>query len=487
MLMKLKAYLLGKENSNMYEAVIGIEVHVELKTKTKMFSGSPLLYGAPANTAVNEIDLAYPGSLPQVNKKAVEQGVILSKALNCEIDPVLRFDRKNYFYSDLPKGYQITQQYYPLGKNGLFDILSQDKKMSVRINRLHLEEDTAKQFHEPERTLIDFNRAGTPLVEIVTEADFRTGKEAADYVEHLRLLVVHLGVSDGKMAEGSLRCDVNISLRPVGQEKFGTKVEIKNLNSLTNVEKAIEYERVRQAEILDAKKEVIQETRRFDESSQTTISMRAKDDVVNYRYFRDPNIPAIRIADETLAQELIELPVAKVLRYCEDYKLSMYDAQVLIQNKELTEYFDLLTQESKEYKLMVNWLTQDILSVFDQKADKTMSEWIKPQHFLEFIQAISSKTISSKQAKKVFEALLAGKAPNKFIKDNKMVQISDEDILGTWIKEVLDKNPQVIEDYRKGLDKSMGFVVGQVMKLSKGQANPQVTNKLVATILAEMA
>ena len=471
----------------MYEAVIGIEVHCELKTKTKMFSGSPLLYGAPANTAVNEIDLAYPGTLPQVNKKAVEQAVVLSKALNCELDPVLRFDRKNYFYSDLPKGYQITQQYYPLGSKGLFDILHNDEKMSVRINRLHLEEDTAKQFHEADRSLIDFNRAGTPLVEIVTEADFRTGKEAADYVEALRLLVVHLGVSDGKMAEGSLRCDVNISLRPVGQEEFGTKVEVKNLNSLTNIEKSIEYERKRQKEILDSNELVVQETRRFDEASQKTVSMRSKDDVVNYRYFRDPNIPAIRIDDKVLAQDLMELPVAKVLRYHEDFKLSMYDAQVLVQNVELTNYFDLMSERSKEYKLIVNWLTQDIMAVFDQKGDKPMSEWIKPEHFLEFIEAIASKTISSKQAKKVFTGLLDGKSPKKFIKDNKMVQISDESVLSDWINGVLEENPQVLEDYRKGLDKSMGFVVGQVMKLSRGQANPQVTNKLVAKILAELA
>ena len=471
----------------MYEAVIGIEVHCELISKTKMFSGSPLLYGADANTAVNEIDLAYPGTLPQVNKKAVEQAVLLAQALNCELDPILKFDRKNYFYSDLPKGYQITQQYYPLGKNGLFDILHENETMQVRINRLHLEEDTAKQFHEVNRTLIDFNRAGTPLVEIVTEADFRTGKEAADYVDNLRLLVVHLGVSDGKMAEGSLRCDVNISLRPKGQEKFGTKVEIKNLNSLSNVEKSIEFERKRQKAILLSGQEVQQETRRFDEASGETVNMRTKDDVVNYRYFREPNIPAIRIAEEVLNQRLIELPVAKIMRYHKDLNLSMYDAKVLVHNKELSNYFDSVSQETQEYKLMVNWLTQDILAVFDQKGDKSMVEWIKPAHFLELIEAVSSKTISSKQAKKVFTGLIEGISPNKFIKDNKMVQISDEEVLGDWIRGILKENPQVIEDYRKGLDKSMGFVVGQVMKLSLGQANPQVTNMLVAKILAELA
>lgn len=477
----------GKVVFSMYEAVIGIEVHCELKTNTKMFSASPLRYGVEPNTVLNEVDLAYPGTLPQVNMKAVEHGLVLAKALNCEIDPLMKFDRKNYFYSDLPKGYQITQQYYPLGKDGKFDILLDEERKTVRINRLHLEEDTAKQFHESDKTLIDFNRAGTPLVEIVTEADFRSGKEAAAYVENLRLLVVHLGVSDGKMAEGSLRCDVNISLRPKGQEKFGTKVEIKNLNSINNIEKAIEYEITRQEEILTNNQEVVQETRRFDESNQTTVLMRTKDDVVDYRYFRDPNIPAIRISDELLGIELKELPVDKVFRYKNDYDLSMYDAQVLVNNKEISEYFDIMCGLSSDYKLMVNWLTQDILAVFDQKGDRTMEEWIKPAYFKEFIDAIASKTISSKQAKKVFTGLLDGVSPKKYIKDNNMVQISDEKVLTDWIMGVLDENPQVIEDYRNGLDKSMKFVVGQVMKLSKGQANPQFTNILVKQILAKLA
>ncbi|CAM3592603.1 Asp-tRNA(Asn)/Glu-tRNA(Gln) amidotransferase subunit GatB [Erysipelothrix urinaevulpis] len=471
----------------MYEAVIGIEVHCELLTNTKMFSASPLRYGVEPNTAINEVDLAYPGTLPQVNAQAVKQAVLLTKALNCTLDPVLRFDRKNYFYSDLPKGYQITQQYYPLGKDGLFPIMVADQVMDVRINRLHLEEDTAKQFHEIDKTLIDFNRAGTPLVEIVTEADFRSGQQAAAYVENLRLLVVHLGVSNGKMAEGSLRCDVNISLRPKGQEKFGTKVEIKNLNSINNIEKAIEYEIKRQTEILDNKEAVVQQTRRFDEASQTTVLMRTKDDVVDYRYFRDPNIPAIKIHDDILNAELIELPLTKMKRYQSEYNLSAYDAKVLVNNPEISQYFDALTSKSSEYKLMVNWLTQDLLAVFDQKEDKSMTEWITPDYFVQFIDAISSKTISSKQAKKVFTGLLEGIEPKKYIKDNKMVQISDEKVLTEWIMDVLENNPQVLDDYRNGLDKSMKFVVGQVMKLSKGQANPQFTNMLVEQILAKLA
>lgn len=467
----------------MFEAVIGIEIHCELKTTTKMFSGAPLLYGAAPNTAINEIDLAYPGTLPSVNKKAVEYGVTLAKALNCEIDPVLRFDRKNYFYSDLAKGYQITQQYYPLGKDGTFEIMLDDEIYPVRINRLHLEEDTAKQFHTEKGSLIDFNRAGTPLVEVVTEADFRNGKQAAAYVDAFRLLVVHMGISDAVMAEGSLRCDVNISLRPKGQEKFGTKVEVKNLNSISNIEKAINYEIKRQTEILENNEAVIMQTRRFDEATETTVAMRSKDESVDYRYFRDANIPAIRIPQEIIAAAIPERPVDRVNRYVNDYKLSVYDAKVLVQNKEMAEYFDAVTQNSTAYKLIVNWLTQDIASVIDQKGDRDFAEWIKPEYFLELIEALEKNIISSKQAKKVFAALLEGKSPKQFIKDENMVQISDEQTITDWIESILADNPQVVEDYKNGLNKSMGFVVGQVMKLSKGQANPKITSQLVKTIL----
>ena len=467
----------------MYEAVIGIEIHCELKTNTKMFSGAPLVYGAEPNTAINEIDFAYPGTLPSVNKKAVEYGVILAKALKCEVDPVLRFDRKNYFYSDLAKGYQITQQYYPLGKNGTFEVMLDNEIYPVRINRLHLEEDTAKQFHSDKGSLIDFNRAGTPLVEVVTEADFRNGKQAAAYVDAFRLLVVHMGISDAVMAEGSLRCDINISLRPKGQKAFGTKVEVKNLNSISNIEKAIEYEIKRQTELLDNNENIMMQTRRFDEASETTVAMRSKDDSVDYRYFRDANIPAIRIPNDILEKEIPERPVDRVKRYQTDYDLSAYDAKVLVQNKEMSDYFDLVTKDSSAYKLIVNWLTQDIASVIDQKGDITFEEWIKPKYFLELINALEKNVISSKQAKKVFAALLEGKSPNKFIKDENMVQISDENTITAWIEEILETNPQVIEDYKNGLNKSMGFVVGQVMKKSKGQANPQITSQLVKTIL----
>lgn len=470
-----------------YEAVIGIEIHCELKTNTKMFSGAPVSYGARPNTAINEIDISMPGTLPQVNKRAVEFGVLLSKALKCDIDPLVRFDRKNYFYSDLPKGYQITQNFHPLGAHGSMDVLVGDTLKTIRINRLHMEEDTAKQFHEGEATLIDFNRAGTPLLEIVTEADIRTGEEAAAYVEALRMMVVYLGVSDGRMDEGSLRCDVNISVRPIGQEKFGNKVEVKNLNSISNIQKSIEFEKQRQIELIEKGETIVTETRRFDEKLQETVSMRSKESAVDYRYFVEPNIMPIRLPQSILDIEVPELPNEKILRYQDEYGLSFYDASVLVKNQELCAYFESLVNQSQEYKLIVNWLTQDVIASLDKKGQSSMEAWISPSNFIDFISAIASNTISSKQAKVVFSKMVEGKSALDVIKEEGMVQISDESQLITWITEILDSKPSIVEDYRNGLDKSIKFVVGQVMKLSKGQANPKLTNELVLRELANRA
>lgn len=466
-----------------YEAVIGIEIHCELMTKTKMFSSAPLDYGATPNTAVNEIDLAMPGTLPSVNKQAVAYGLRLAQALHLEIDSLVRFDRKNYFYSDLPKGYQITQQFHPLGQHGYFDILVKDEVKRIRINRLHMEEDTAKQFHENDKTLIDLNRAGTPLLEIVTEADFATGEEAAAYVEGLRLLVVHMGISDGKMSEGSYRCDVNISIRPVGQEAFGTKVEIKNLNSISNVQKSIEFEIKRQTEVLNEGGSIIQETRRFDEKLQETVSMRVKETLVDYRYFAEPNIPPIRLSNEFMDQPVIELPLTRQLRYVEDYKLSMYDAGVLVKNLELSEYFEAICEKSHNAKAVVNWLTQDLLAHSDLKGERSYSEWISVDAMASLLEEIEKGTISSKQAKEVFEHVVLGKMPKDIIEELGMVQVSDIAQIESWVQSVLDENPQAIIDYKNGMKKSVGFVVGQVMKLSKGQVNPKLASQTVVRLL----
>lgn len=466
-----------------YEAVIGIEIHCELKTNTKMFSSAPLIYGARANTAVNEIDFAMPGTLPSVNKLAVAYGVQLSQALNLEIDPLVRFDRKNYFYSDLPKGYQITQQFYPLGQNGYFDIMVKDEIKRIRINRLHLEEDTAKQSHENEKTLIDFNRAGTPLLEIVTEADFTTGEEAAAYVEGLRLLVVHMGISDGRMSEGSYRCDVNISIRPKGQLEFGTKVEIKNLNSISNVQKSIDFEILRQTEVLNNGGSMIQETRRFDEKSQETVSMRIKETLVDYRYFAEPNIPPIRLSDDFLNRPTMELPLARLMRYVSDFGLSTYDAGVLSKDLELALYFEAICEKSHNPKAIVNWLTQDLLAHGDLRKGRAYSDWISVEAMVDLLAAIEQGMISSKQAKEVFEHVVLGKMPKAVIEELGMVQVSDLGQIETWVQSVLDANPQAIVDYKNGMKKSVGFVVGQVMKLSKGQVNPKLASETVIRLL----
>ncbi len=466
-----------------YEAVIGLEIHTELKTDTKMFSGSPNVYGAKPNRAINEIDLAHPGVMPSVNAKAIEYGVKIARALHCEIDPLLRFDRKGYYYSDLPKGYQITQEFYPLGKEGYLEFYVDEKVTRIGLERLHLEEDTAKQQHLEEKTLIDFNRAGTPLVEIVTKPEFKDGKEAASYVEAMRLLLIYLGVSDGKMAEGSLRCDVNISLREKGTTEFGTKVEIKNLNSISNIEKSIDYEIERQSALLDAKKEIVSETRRFDERANKTILMRAKDGVSDYRYIVDANIPPTRIPNAYLESELEETPFNRLNRFVEDFDLSFYDANVLVAQKEIADYFIEVLEHTDNTRLVLNWLTQELLSVYDQKGERALTEWIKVNYFVDFIKAVEAKEISTRQAKEVFTEMLKGKSPKKIIKDKGMVVVSDEETIAAWINQVLDENPRAIEDHRKGLPSAPKFVTGQVMRLSRGQANPQFTNKLVVELL----
>lgn len=466
-----------------YDTVIGIEIHCELKTHTKMFSSAPLVYGAQANTAVNEVDIALPGTLPSVNAQAVAYGVRLSQALNLEIDSLVRFDRKNYYYSDLPKGYQITQQFHPLGQHGFFDIQVGEDIKRIGINRLHMEEDTAKQFHEGDKTLIDFNRAGTPLLEIVTEADFTTGEEAAAYVEGLRLLVVHMGISDGKMAEGSYRCDVNISLKPKGQKEFGTKVEIKNLNSISNVQKSIEFEIKRQSAALDNGETLVQETRRFDESKQETVAMRTKETLVDYRYFTEPNIPPIRLSDDFLKQPVTELPLRRQLRYVESFGLSNYDAGVLVQDRELSDYFEAICEKSQNPKLVVNWLTQDMLAHSDKREGRAYSDWISVDAMVSLISFIEAGDISNKQAKEVFEHVVLGKQPKDIIESLGMKQVSDIGQIEAWVNQVLEANPQAIEDYKNGQKKSVGFVVGQVMKLSKGQVNPRLASETVLRLL----
>ena len=464
-----------------YEVIIGIEIHCELKTKTKMFSGAPVLFGAPANTCVNEIDLGHPGTMPCLNKQAVAMAVQACTALNMEIDPLVRFDRKNYYYTDLPKGFQITQQFYPIGRRGHVEIETENGPKVIRIERLHMEEDTAKQFHYDAGTLIDFNRAGTPLVEIVSEPVIRSGREAMAYVEKLRQTLYYLGVSDVKMEEGSMRCDVNISLRPVGTEKFGVKTEIKNLNSISNVQKAVEYEIERQTQILNEGGQVVQETRRFDEASRTTISMRKKEGAVDYKYFPEPNIFPIQLDPEWIRQlqaAMPEMPEVRQARYAE-LGLPENDIALLVANKELADYYDQVMKHTQHAKIAANWVIVELPAGLTKLNTKLAENPVAPQAMAELVNMIVGGEISGKQAKIVFEEVLQGKDPKQVAQEKGMKQLSDSSALIALINQVLDEQPQSITDYKNGKDRAVGFLVGQVMKKSKGQANPAMTNKLI--------
>lgn len=465
-----------------FEVIIGIEIHCELKTQTKMFSGARVSFAAQPNTCVNEIDLGHPGVLPALNQQGVAYALRACMAMNCEIDPLVRFDRKNYYYSDLPKGYQITQQFHPIGQHGYVEIDVDGVKKKVRINRIHMEEDTAKQTHTDEGTYIDFNRAGTPLIEIVTEADLRSGKEAAAYVEKLRLMLYYLGISDVRMEEGSLRCDVNISLRPWGVDYFGTKSEIKNLNSISNVQKAIESEIERQSKILLAGGQIEQATRRYDEATKSTVLMRKKEGTVDYKYFPEPNILPVRLGDDFLQQvreTLPELPEVREQKYQEVYGLSAYDASILVANKEVSDYYNKVVAHTNEYKLAANWVISEVNAMLNKEGIEIKDTKLNPVELATMITMIKDGEISGKQAKVVFEEIWNGKSTKEVIEEKGMKQVSDVSAIIAIINQVLDANGQSIEDFKNGKDRAVGFLVGQVMKASKGQANPAMTNKLL--------
>ena len=470
-----------------FEAVIGIEIHVEMKTKSKMFSSAPVLFGAEPNTLVQPLDIAFPGTMPVVNKQAVINAIRVSNALHMTIDDELWFDRKNYFYSDLPKGFQITQDKRPIGRNGYVTIKVDGKEKQIEIERLHMEEDTCKQLHLSNYSLLDYNRAGTPLVEIVSRPNIRSGEEAMKYVEQIRSIVQYTNVSDGKMEEGSLRCDVNISLRPIGQEKFGTKVEIKNLNSLSNVEKAIEFEIIRQQQLLLSGIPVEQETRRFDEIRKETVLMRKKTDAVDYKYFTEPNITPIKLSKEFIENAINtcpELASSKKNRYMNDLGLSEYDADTILMDKDMSNYFDETLKSSANPKLLVNWVMVDVAAYLNKNNLNILNIKLSPKHLGEMVKLVEEGKISSKQAKDVFARIVeSDESPIDVANKLGIVQMSDEGAILDLVTQVLNENPQSIEDYKNGKDRAVGFLVGQVMKKSHGKANPALTCK---TIIVEL-
>lgn len=465
-----------------YETIIGIEIHCELNTNTKMFSAAPVRFKEAPNSCTNEIDLGMPGTLPCLNIHAVELALRACMGTHCEIDPLVKFDRKNYYYSDLPKGFQITQQFHPIGKNGYLNIQTKDGMKKIRLNRIHMEEDTAKQFHTSSGSLVDFNRAGTPLIEIVSEPDMRSGEEAAAYVEELKNMLYYLGVSDCKMEEGSMRCDVNISLRPVGSDKFGTKTEIKNLNSISNVQKAVDYETQRQKELLENGGVVEQETRRFDEATKTTVLMRKKEGNVDYKFFPEPNIFPILLDEswiESIRNSQPELPSQRKEKYMNDYGLSEYDASTLVQTKELSDFYDEVVSHTKEYKLAANWCMVEMMAVLNKENIAFKDNPCSPHHLAEMIEMMKANEISSKQAKTVFEEIMKGKDPKKVVEEKGMKQISDPSEILKLVTQVLNENPQAIEDFKNGKGRAVGALVGAIMKLSHGQANPKLANQIL--------
>lgn len=461
-----------------YEVIIGLELHTELKTKTKMFSDAPITYAAEPNTSVSLIDMAYPGVLPIVNGQAIVLAMRAAMGLNMDIDQLVRFDRKNYFYSDLTKGYQITQNFFPLGSHGHITL---DSGKNIRINRLHMEEDTAKQTHIGDYTLIDYNRAGNPLIEIVSEADINSGAEAVEFVEKVAEILKYLDVSNVKMEEGSLRCDVNISLRPYGFKKYGHKVEVKNINSLNNIAKSIEFEIKRQSEILNSGELVDEETRRFDESLQQTITMRKKDHSVDYRYMRDPNILPIQISDALLAHtrdNLLELASDRRDRYIE-LGIKNDDINIIVKQKELSDFLDLVIEHTTLYQNAANWMNGEVSAYLNKENLEVSDLQLLPKELAVLINSIEAGKISSKQAKIVFEDILTGKETEAVIKDRNLAVISDETLLLGFITQAIEANPQSLEDYRAGRDRALGFIMGQVMKLSGGKVDPKKTSQLI--------
>ncbi|MFN7909343.1 MAG: Asp-tRNA(Asn)/Glu-tRNA(Gln) amidotransferase subunit GatB [Microcystis sp.] len=479
-----------------YEAIIGLETHCQLNTKSKIFCPCPTNFDSPPNTNVCPVCLGYPGVLPVLNQEVLASAVKLGLAIDGKITPHSKFDRKQYFYPDLPKNYQISQYDLPIVEQGQLEIEIVDKKTKevsrkiIGITRLHMEEDAGKLVHAgSERlsgsthSLVDFNRTGVPLLEIVSEPDLRTGTEAAEYAQELRRLVRYLGISDGNMQEGSLRCDVNISVRKKGTEKFGTKVEIKNMNSFSAIQKAIEYEIDRQIEAIENGELIVQETRLWEEATQRTISMRKKEGSSDYRYFPEPDLPPLEVSPEQLkawAEELPELPARKRRRYEEEFGLSAYDARVLTDDRTVAEYFETAVIAGANAKLVANWISQDIAAYLNNNKLTITEIALQASDLAELVKLIETGTISGKIAKEILPELLTqGGSPKALVEKKGLIQISDTSAIEKLIEEIIAAHPSELEKFRAGKTNLKGFFVGQVMKKSGGKADPKLTSQIL--------
>jgi len=476
------AYITG--NTGEWEYVIGLEVHAQVSSKAKLFSGAATEFGAAPNTQVSLVDAALPGMLPVLNKYCVEQAIKTGLGINAEINKLSVFDRKNYFYADLPQGYQISQFYIPIVQNGHLNVRTEDgSEKRIRINRIHLEQDAGKSIHDqhPEYSLIDLNRSGIALMEVVTEPDMSSPYEAAEYVKKLRTLFRYVGSCDGNMDQGSMRCDANISVRKPGGE-LGTRCEIKNLNSVKNITKAIEYEAMRQVELLESGGTVDQETRLFDVNTGQTRTMRSKEDANDYRYFPDPDLLPVRVDDaliEKLRAELPELPDAKIHRYVSELGLSQYDAEVIVADEDIAKYFEEASAGANA-KNVANWISSELFGRLNKHSIALSECKITPVMIRDLVALIEKGTISGKIAKTVFEEMFeSGDAAEKIVEAKGLVQVSDRSSIEPIIDEVIAANPDSVEAYRSGKDKLFGFFVGQVMKKTGGKASPSMVNELL--------
>lgn len=466
---------------------IGIEMHCEMKSKSKVFSPAANTYSKYSNNHVSAIDLALPGILPVVNLECGKKAILMASILNCEIPEVLYFDRKNYYYPDLPKGYQITQSHAPIGKNGKIEIPYQDKTLTVAIHDIHLEEDTAKIEHLMEESLINYNRAGVPLLELVTEPVFHTKEEVLAFLEYIRKIYQYTDISDADVRRGQVRCDVNISLAEEGSDALGTKVEIKGVNSFSNILLVIDAEVARQRSLIESgrREEIEQETRRYDEAKGTTVRMRSKADAIDYKYFVEPNIPKIKLDKRMISdiqQSIIELPLSRMKRY-QDLGLTQEEILILTKERNISDYFDQCITMGSNAKTLSNWITSFILSYLKKEEVSITNISLTPEELAELLSNLERGTISNKQAKEIASVVLKEKKTVKECLENGNTQISDDKVLEEMIQKIVSENPSQVEAYRKGRTNLFNFFVGAVMKETKGQANPVRTKEIITKYL----